>query len=99
MPLCSHIWHRLPSALQAALQSKQLELRASVLDSVRSVLLQQPRAGEEAEIWVHNGFLEAYASVRSEVLRLLETFFAGARPCMPAAGAGRWLLRAAAGFG
>lgn len=72
MPLCSHIWHRLPSALQAALQSKRLELRASVLDSMRSVLLQQPRAGEEAEIWVHNGFLEAYASVRSEVLRLLQ---------------------------
>ena len=61
-----------------------------MLDSLRSVLLQQPRAGEEAEVWVHNGFLEAYASVRSVVLRLLETVFSGAWCCMPAAGAGCW---------
>ncbi|KAI7836015.1 hypothetical protein COHA_010099 [Chlorella ohadii] len=40
-------------------------------------------AGEEGEqadeeaVWVHNGFLDAYASVRSEVMRLLETVLAG----------------------
>ena len=83
-------WHCLPSALQAGLQSKRLELRASVLDSLRSTLLQQPRAGEETEVLVHTGFLEAYASVRSEVLRLLETVFSGAKCCTPAAGAGCW---------
>lgn len=31
----------------------------------------------EAPVWVHEGFLEAYTSVRSEVLRLLETAMAG----------------------
>lgn len=85
--------------LQAALQSKRLELRAAVADGLRSVFQQQqqqqqarqqqagPAAGgaagdgdeqpgEEA-VWVHNGFLDAYASVRSEVMRLLETALAG----------------------
>ena len=32
---------------------------------------------EEGEVWCHHGFLEAYSSVRSEVLRLLETALAG----------------------
>lgn len=85
--------------LQAALQSKRLELRAAVADGLRSVFQQQQQRqqarqqqagaagggaagdgeeqpGEEA-VWVHNGFLDAYASVRSEVMRLLETALAG----------------------
>ncbi|PRW20266.1 alpha beta-hydrolase isoform A [Chlorella sorokiniana] len=31
----------------------------------------------EEAVWVHNGFLDAYSSVRSEVMRLLETALAG----------------------
>ncbi len=34
------------------------------------------REGEEA-VWVHEGFSEAYASVRPVVLRLLDTVLAG----------------------
>ena len=89
--------------LQAALQSKRMELRASVADGLRAVFQQQQQqqqqqqeqqrgrqaagsggaAGaedgqpEEEAVWVHNGFLDAYASVRSEVLRLLQTALAG----------------------
>ncbi len=84
-------------ALQAALQSKRLELRAAVADGLRAVFQQQQqrqqgrqaaaaaggRTGDEGDqpdeeaVWVHNGFLDAYASVRSEVMRLLETALAG----------------------
>ena len=87
-------------ALQAALQSKRLELRAAVANGLRAVFQQQQQrqqgrqaaaaaggtAGEEGEqadeeaVWVHNGFLDAYASVRSEVMRLLETVLAGGAP-------------------
>lgn len=74
--------------MQAALQSKRQELRSSVADGLRGLLQQQQEeeeegqpggsASSEEDIWVHHGFLEAYASVRSEVLRLLETVLAGA---------------------
>lgn len=49
--------------------------------------------GEEA-VWVHEGFLEAYASVRPVVLRLLDTVLAGeAWGAVRSRGHGRWKAR------
>lgn len=47
--------------------------------------------GEEAApVWVHHGFLDAYMSVRAQLLRLLDTTLAGAIGDVAAEG---WLLR------
>lgn len=70
-----------PCWRQAALQGKRQELRASVAEGLRGVLARAQEAsarGEEQAVWVHQGFLQAYQSVRTEVLRLLETALAGA---------------------
>ncbi|EFN50817.1 hypothetical protein CHLNCDRAFT_141758 [Chlorella variabilis] len=75
-------------AAVSTLQSKRQDFRSSVLQGLRTVLQQQQQeqgtaaaeqgGGEDqAPLWVHHGFLDAYASVRSEVLRLLETVLAG----------------------
>lgn len=88
----------LPPCLQAALQNKRMEFRATVAEGIKGIFQRQEEggdaataaaapggaaggqangpAGEEA-IWVHGGFLEAYASVRPVVLRLLDTVLAG----------------------
>ena len=65
--------------LQAALQSKRLEVRGAVVDKLLGLVQQgqqQQQQQQEAEIWCHQGFLTAYNSVRGEVLRLLETALA-----------------------
>ena len=85
---CLHICVPFPAWLQSTLQSKRQDFRSSVLQGLRTVLQQQQQeqgtaaaeqgGGEDqAPLWVHHGFLDAYASVRSEVLRLLETVLAG----------------------
>jgi hypothetical protein len=49
------------------------------MEGLRGLFLAQQGRQEEGEpvVWVHHGFLDAYASVRAEVLRLLEAALAG----------------------
>ena len=62
------------------MQSRCQEVRSSVAQGLCSVFQEQQAQGNsngDPVVWVHQGFLDAYASMRSELLRLLETVLAG----------------------
>ncbi|KAL4857581.1 Phospholipase A(1) DAD1 [Chlorella vulgaris] len=68
-------------AAVAAMKTRRQEFRSSLVKGLQGIFERKKeqqqqmsaQGKDEPVVWVHHGFLDAYAAVRSEVLRLLET--------------------------